>query len=81
MRLMGHSLLIMLSLIILSYGLSGAVYAQSANQSETAQTCGPNEIFRLGECINAFDSEPLTNPNLSVVLNSPTFTQGSKIEI
>jgi hypothetical protein len=83
MRLLGCSISIVLSLIITSYGISGAVYAQ-LNQTEGALTCGPNEIYRDGQCVLAVDPTPV-NPNLLLNFNSPTdppnYVQGSKIVI
>ncbi|HXV66889.1 MAG TPA: CFI-box-CTERM domain-containing protein [Nitrosopumilaceae archaeon] len=80
MRRLGYSISLVLSFIIISYGVSGPVFGQ-LNQTESQQNCGPNEIFRDGQCIAGVDPTP-ANPNLLLEpKNNPTFIQGNKVMI
>lgn len=59
MRHFGNLVLIILTISILSYGFSGFSFAQSViNQTLQAADCGKNQVFQLGECVDADKQGP-----------------------
>ena len=71
MTITGRMALIMLAVSILSYGVSGASFAQTP-------TCGPEEVIVAGECVPAFDEKPHA---LNLKTNAKIYTDGATLTI
>ncbi|MGY5150628.1 MAG: CFI-box-CTERM domain-containing protein [Candidatus Nitrosopumilus sp. bin_68KS] len=74
MKLYGIATLSILTLIILSNGVSGNIYAQTPS-------CGSDEVIVNGQCVNAFDGDDNVDNDLGLTTDLDLYSQGSTIKI